>query len=228
MSTNVKVVQPGQPPVASDINQLIQALLGTIDVGELQLAKATNPPSAPVIATIAGSLTGTYKYQLVYITGWVDSYYNLYVNGFVASPETTQVLAAQNAVITIPAWPTSVIAVAIYRTVAGGATGTEKYAGIVFNPSITSYTDSLADGSLGTGMLNGSSSPMALNTEIPINVPTVNTTGTFLVLPNTTFYPPVGRAGTVTCVNSQMFVSNGTTWLPSGSSALTNPLTYAL
>lgn len=214
--------------MASDVNQIINTLLGTADIGNIKLANAIPPPSPPVVAPIVGNLNGTYKYKLAFITGWVDSYYNLYVNGFVASPETTIALTMQDAVITIPAWPASVIAVAVYRTLDGGLSGTEKYVGIVFNPTYTTYTDNLPDSSLGTGMLNESSSPKVFNNVIPADVPTVNTTGTFLVLPNSTFYPPIKNAGTATCINGQLFISNGSTWLPAGSSPLPNPLTYAL
>lgn len=225
MANNLKTIVPGAPPMATDINQLIQMLNGLIDIGVLKFSSPVAAPSAPTISAVAGAanLTGTYKYKLVYLTGWVDSYYNLYVNGFSVSNETSITLSSQNASITIPSFPTSVIGVAIYRTAAGGASDTQKYVDIMVNSALGPYVDSVSDANLGTRMLGASTSPKAYGTAIPASVPTTNTTGTFVQVTNVTTSVPAGPSGTLAIVNGVLCASNGSLWCPVGSASLTSP-----
>lgn len=191
MANNVKYIQPGAQPYASDINQMIQGLTGQADLGSLQLANPISAPAAPTItaASGAGNLTGTYKYQLVYVTGWVDSYYNLYISGFAPSTETTVTLTVQNGSITIPSFNLPIIAVLIYRTPAGGASGSEKYVGMAMQNAGFTFIDNVSDGNLGNPPSNG-----IYNTAIPSAVPSSNTTGTTLQLASL-YLRPVGEGG---------------------------------
>lgn len=191
MANNVKYIQPGMQPFASDVNQMVQGFTGLADLGSLQLASPISTSASPTATAAPGSgnLTGTYKYQLVYVTGWIDSYYNLYISGFAPSTETTITLAAQNGSITIPSFSLPIIAVLIYRTSAGGASGSEKYVGIVMQNTGTTFIDNMSDGSLGNPPTTGIN-----NTVIPSTVPATNTTGTTLQLASL-HLKPVGEGG---------------------------------
>jgi hypothetical protein len=180
LANNLKKIQPGASPMASDINQLLNGLTGQADIGTLQLAPQTAAPSTPNINTVTGVFTGTYKYQLVYVTGWLDSYYNLYVSGFAPSAETTVTLTSQNASIMIPSFNAPIIGVLIYRTVAGGASGTEQFVGSYLLSSGGTFVDSVLDTNLGTNL---PTAPTWLGTAVTASVPTTNTTGSSVALP---------------------------------------------
>lgn len=178
----IKTIVPGALPMASDINQIANAFQNKADLGALVLASQITAPSAPTLAAgSAGSLNGTYKYQLVLITGWIDDYGNLYGAAFAPSSESTITVTNTQVNVTIPSFSAPVIACAVYRTAAGGASGTEKYVGYVTYPSGTTFPDNLADASLGTGIPTSTSSPAYNGNAIPASVPTGNGTGTPIV-----------------------------------------------
>lgn len=170
MSNIIKQVVAGQAPYATDVDQFRQILSGKADVGILSIAGVSALPSAPAVASgSAGVVNGTYKYILVAVTGWMENTGTMWVNGFAPSAESIITVTSKQVTVTIPALVAPVIAYLVYRTVAGGATGTEHYCGYTMGP--TSFTDNVADGSLGSGM------PTWSGTAVPAAVPTTNTTG---------------------------------------------------
>lgn len=232
MANGLKIPTPGTDPITSDVGQFVLLLQALADVGLLQLAGPQTTPTVPTVAAsgTAGNLNGAYIYKVVTVTGWPQSDGSYYVSGFVPSAATSPVTITNNSAnimaIAVGTGPT--IARAIYRTAAGGAAGTEKFVGIIWDNVTTSFVDNLADPNLGTGMPGSGTIPAAYGTAIPANVPTGNTTGTWLNFASLPANTPVAAAGTVANINGQLCMSNGTVWLPTGSSPLTNPLTYAL
>ena len=173
MANSIKPVVPGTAPYASDIDQFGRIFSGTADVGPLTMAPVQTAPSAPtVVVGAAGSLNGTYKYQLVAVTGWKENSGTIWASGFVPSAESTIAPANKVVTVTLPTLVAPVIAYLVYRTAAGGATGTEKFVGAI-SSGVNSFSDTVSDASLGTGM------PTSWKgTAIPATVPTSNTTGT--------------------------------------------------
>jgi hypothetical protein len=157
-------------------NQLLAALRGTADIGALTPTAPQTKPVAPTVAASAsaGVLNGAYQYISVLITGYKNSDLTYNVTGLCPSAEAGAVTITNKqgnlSAIGIGTGA-AVIGRAIYRTAAAGATGTEEYCGIIWDNVTTTYTDNLADASLGTGM------PTVSGTAIPSAVPTVNTTG---------------------------------------------------
>lgn len=183
MSNVLKTLLAGTDPLASDVNQLIQALSAIADIGQLSLCPLQVPPIPPTLTTgSAGNLNGTYYYIIVLITGWQENNGNFRVNGFCPSSEST-VISVTNSQVNLTGIPTGkqgTIGRAIYRTKAGGASGSEQFAGIIWDNTTTSWTDNIADTAIGTGMPTSSSTPGAYGTAIPAAVPTSNTTGSTL------------------------------------------------
>lgn len=184
MLNNLKNPQPGTNPLSTDAAQLYLLLNALADVGLLQLAAPQATPVAPTVADsgLAGNLNGAYYWKVVLITGWQQNDGSYYVNGFVPSADSAQLtLTNHSANLTAIATGTSsVIGRAIYRTAAGGAAGTEKFVAVIWDNTTSTYTDNIADASLGTGMPTSTSNPAAYGTAIPASVPATNTTGTSL------------------------------------------------
>ena len=177
MANNLKAIQPGAAPMATDIDQIRMALSGLADATNILLPAQQTAPTAPTLALVtgSGSVNGAVKYQLVAITGWVDSYYNLYISGFVAGTEASITASNQTVNVTIPAYSAPIIGYAVYRTPAAGASGSEKYVGIWTNPAGGTFNDNIPDGTLGTGMVTSLG-----YASLPAAVPTTNTTGTII------------------------------------------------
>jgi len=154
-------------PKASDLNQYAKAFDGDVDLGAVEFAIPVVAPSTTPTATAsagAGLSTGNYVYGVTYVTGIRKDDGSLVVNGETtvssASLVTTTGPNAQVALTSIPVSGSSlVIGKRIYRTLVGGA---QLKLVTTLAADVTSYTDTLPDGSLGA------------------NVPTTNTTGTYL------------------------------------------------
>lgn len=232
MPNGLKIPVPGEDPLASDVSQFVKVLTALADAGLLQFAAPQSTPAAPTgsASGSAGNLNGAYMWKTVLITGWQQDDGSYYVSGFAPSTDNAQITVTNNSAsltgIATGTGPT--IGRVIYRTVAGGAAGTEKFAGVIWDNQTTTFTDNIVDANLGTGMPSLSSTPAAYGIAIPAIVPTVNSTGTWLNLVSLPANTPVAVAGTVANINGQFCMSNGTQWVPTGSSPLTNPLTYAL
>jgi hypothetical protein len=145
---------------------------GGNDVRTGMIATAVTVPGAPTLATATGSTlgVGAYKYQLTFVVGGETS------GGTEASITTTSGNTNVN-LTAIPLGPTGCTARGVYRTAVGGATGTEKLVAYINDNTSTTYTDSLADGSLGAAIptSNLSGTPTVAAQGSPNN--TVNITG---------------------------------------------------
>lgn len=209
--------QDGVTPVsAGNMNHIEQAILNiwqalrnVIEVGgTLQLPFPQTAPAAPTIADSgnAGNLNGKYDWVVVLITGFQRQDGSYFVTGFAPSADSSQLTVTNHSInLTNIAIGTSVIiGRAIYRTAAGGAAGTEKFVGVIWDNSTTTFIDNIADALLGTGMPTTTSLPAVYGTAIPASVPTGNTTGTFLNNgPNTNYVaksvtPTYNASGTLT------------------------------
>jgi hypothetical protein len=206
---------PGVAPYATDVDQFRQILSGTADVGTITFAGPLALPASPTLAMgAAGVLNGTYKYLLVTVTGWVENNGTIHANGFAPSAEGTIAVSSKQVTVTLPSLAAPVVAYVVYRTAAGGATSSEKFLAAISNGS-TSYTDNLADSSLGIGM------PSWSGTSIPSSVPSVNTTGTPV-----TMNSPLTVNNNVT-INGNLNASNFPKVSVSSVINSTSPLTVA-
>lgn len=111
---------------------------------------------------VAGNLNGAYTYKITWVNAIGETKGG--VTSGVVNPVNNQVKVTY-----LPVGPDGTTARKIYRTVAGGADGTQKLVATVSDNTTTTYVDNVADGSLGA------------------TVPTVNTDGTT----NTPFVPSV-------------------------------------
>jgi hypothetical protein len=180
MTVALKSPVAGAIPLSTDCGQFANLLQALIDAGALSLKGPQSTPTTPVTTDSgnAGNPNGAYYHKVVFITGWKQSDNTYFVSGFAPSlPSTLLTVSSKQINVSLPTGTTGVIARAIYRTLAGGASGTEKYVGIVWDNSTSSYTDNITDGSIGAGM----PTPAGGN-SIPSSVPTTNTTGTTLML----------------------------------------------
>lgn len=179
MSNALQDATAGQPTYAITLNQLIELLSGTADVGPLSLFPGIANPAAPTLAAGAsGNPNGTYHGIIVNVTGLQVGGGGLAIAGFAPSPEATITVTDAAIVWTLVAGPPGTIGRIGFRTVAGGASGTEQFAFWVPDNTTLTWTDNVPDASLGTGMPGPSSSPPVLGTAIPAAVPGVNSTGT--------------------------------------------------
>lgn len=103
--------------------------------------------SAPIAsAGAAGALTGVYRYLVTFVTA---------VGETTAGPEATVTLSAQKGSLTgIPTGSSlsGVLSRNVYRTAAGGGSGTEKLVANIADNTTTSYIDNTVDGSLGVAV----------------------------------------------------------------------------
>lgn len=162
--------QPGEVNYVATINQLVDVLKGLADAGVVTLFAPIAAPGALTAAAAAGTGLGegTYRYRVTFVTGYRKGDGTLDVVGETEGSATAIVVTAGSnravQLTNIPVGPQGTIARRIYRTAVGGADGTQKLAITIDDNTTTSYVDAVADGSLGAA------------------VPTVNTTGTVLIL----------------------------------------------
>lgn len=105
-------------------------------------ANAPTLPTAPTLAAgAAGSPNGTYKAQVTFVNGGGET-----VGGAEATVSVTSQHISWTAIATGPTGTTSR---KLYRTAAGGATGSEKFLAAIADNTTTTYDDNVADGALG-------------------------------------------------------------------------------
>ena len=160
-------------------DRMAHGLFGIADVGQIIFCAAQSvPATATYAAGAAGNLLGGYHYREVFISGYKNPDGTYFVRGFSpaaqrsgydVSPSSQQV-----SITNLPIGGTGCIGRAIYRSAANGAAGSEKFCGIIWDNTVTTYTDNLVDSQLGAGM------PTVQGVAVPSNVPTSNTTGTVL------------------------------------------------
>ena len=164
---------------ATYADRVAHAFFAQADIGQMDLCRPqTAPAAATYAAGDAGNLSGDYRYREVFVTGYVNANGSYFVSGFspAASRSSTDVSpSSQRVSITnLPIGTAGCIGRAIYRSAAGGATGSEQFCGIIWDNATTTYTDNKVDSQLGAGI------PAVQGTAIPAAVPTANTTGTNL------------------------------------------------
>jgi hypothetical protein len=167
MTTSLYRVNAGDVPKATDVDQIVDALNGTVDLGTIALAQpVVAPASAPTaVATTGSNLgVGAYQYAVTYVTGNPKGGGTYNVSGETVASSTVSVTTTTgNQAVSLTSLPTTaattVVAKRIYRTVVGGA---QLKLVVELAPSVLTYVDTLADGSLGA------------------NAPTTNTTGTYI------------------------------------------------
>ena len=139
--------------------------------GNLKFTQET-APGAPTVAinTTAGNLNGTYTYEITFVTA----------QGETQGGTTSASVSPANQQVDLSAIPTGtsgvVTARKIYRTVAGGTQ--HKLVTTINDNTTTTYTDNIADGSLGA------------------NVPTSNTTAAGILVGGTNIIQ-IGQSGCV-------------------------------
>lgn len=179
MANELQPVVGGNSIFPMDLNQFQQLLSGSLDGGLLSLFAPIANPAAPTLAAgSTGNPNGTYYCVCVDVTGWVRGDGSYVVVGFAPSTEASVTVADKAINWTLPNPPAGVFARILYRTVAGGASGAEKFAVWVPNSTQAVVIDNIADADLGTGMPTSSSTPAALGNAIAADVPAYNTTGT--------------------------------------------------
>ena len=153
-------------------------------------------PGAPTVAIVAGgSLNGTYRYAVTFLSS----------GGETTGGSEAIITAANNSVqlSDIPLGPTGTLARNIYRTTLGGTPGSERLLTYVGDNSTTTYTDNSLDTALGavipmnnTAVLGGSGQPAA-----PVAVPVAPLTVVPTALP---LLPAPGGFATRLSAGSQL------------------------
>lgn len=154
-------------------------LFGAADVGNMSLcAPQPIPAAATYTASGNGNLLGGYHYREVFISGYKNLDGTYYVNGFAPSeargsydvlPQSQQV-----SITNLPVGSAGCIGRAIYRSAANGSAGSEKFCGIIWDNTTTTFMDNIVDSQLGTNM------PEVQGMPIPADAPISNTTGSYL------------------------------------------------
>lgn len=109
-----------------------------------------NPFTAPAAPTVAdggagGNLSaGVYKYKVTFQTS------NGETQGGAEATTASLSVSHKVTLTNIPIGPTGTLYRNLYRTIAGGAAGTEVFLTQISDNTTTSYTDNIADASLGT------------------------------------------------------------------------------
>jgi len=184
---------------ASDVNQLVEGLMGNADIGQLKLLSPLTAPTAPTAAvnTNLGNLTGAYKYVVAFVTGYwhgepVTGTLLVQGNtGYGTESNTINPNGQQGAVSAIPTGPTGTVARILGRTKAGGS-AFYRLAQINDNTT-TSWTDNTADAGLtvelnqtnttGSKFVGDGSGLTNLNVAVPVS--SVNSkTGAVVLTPS--------------------------------------------
>ncbi len=105
-------------------------------------------PSSPSLATASGTTlgVGVYKYQVTFVNALGETV------GSTAVAITTTTSNTTVSITGIPTGAGGVVARNIYRTAVGGTTGSEKFVATIADNTTTTYSDSIADASLGVAI----------------------------------------------------------------------------
>jgi hypothetical protein len=115
----------------------------SIATGHLQFQYVGNPTAVTVATGAAGVLTGNYYYAITYVTSLGES--RLGTVSSVVAPSSQQVSLSAIPVST----NADVTSKNIYRTLSGGASSGPFYLVANISAATTTYSDNIADGSLG-------------------------------------------------------------------------------
>jgi hypothetical protein len=137
---------------------------------------APSAPSGVAVAGAAGLGIGNYRYKLTVITA------NGETTGGTESAIVTTTSGNQNVTVTLPAVPTGATGFKVYRTVVGGASGSEKLVnagGCTGTISAATCTDSATD-----AQLSATTPPVSNTATTNVN----NATVTFTTIPGAVSY----------------------------------------
>lgn len=128
---------------ATDVKGIRDGNLGSLQA-TINTSMGLATPVAPTVSLgAAGVLTGVYRYRYTFVSAAGES-----PGGTVSA--TVSPSAQQVSIIAIAAGLANVVTGRnLYRTAAGGAAGTEKLVATIADNTTTTFTDNLADGSLG-------------------------------------------------------------------------------
>lgn len=134
-ATNLFLVEDGQPSIRPGVNWF----------GATPLLPAGGAPTL-TITTGSNLGAGVYKYQVTFVNADGET-----TGGTEASVTTSGGNKAVN-LTNIPLGAGGTLSRNIYRTAVGGVTGSEKFVATVADNTTTTYSDTLADGSLGVAI----------------------------------------------------------------------------
>jgi hypothetical protein len=152
--TNLYRVGNGTNGSPTDLDQVVDALAGTNDVGAIAAFAPINTPVAltATINTTSGNLTGAYQYKVALLTGYwqgqigVGTLYPQGNTGGGTASNSVSPSSQQANLSNIPIGGTGVVARAIYRTKANGST--YYFLTQISDNVTTSWIDNIADASL--------------------------------------------------------------------------------
>ena len=171
--------------VASPGNAMAGVFSGANDLGYVSLCQPQEQPEPPALASgISGELSGNYYYKTVFVTGYKNFDGSFAIRGFSPSTDSGQISPVDQTVnlTNIEVGKQGTIARALYRTIAGGAVGTEKFLTLIPNNTATTWTDNTPDSALGTPPDTLDGHP--ITGDIPVDTSSMqNTTGTTFQVP---------------------------------------------
>jgi uncharacterized phage protein gp47/JayE len=149
-TVKVYIVDTNNNPAAQPILDVVQAYIDPL-TGALTL------PGAPtVVAGAAGTPNGVYKCQVTFLNTMGET------SG--GTEATVTVASQQIAWSAIPLGPTGTTARRLYRTAAGGATGSEKLVTTLNDNTTLVFTDNVADSALGNAIPTANTTAQSLGT----------------------------------------------------------------
>ncbi len=149
-TVKVFVLDTNNGPASSPILDAVQAYIDP-------LTGALAAPGAPVVASgAAGTPNGTYKCQVTFRNFMGET-----IGGTEATVSVTNQKIAWSS---IPLGPAGTTARGLYRTIAAGATGTEQLVTVLADNTTTTYTDNIADTSLGGAVPTFNTTAQSLGT----------------------------------------------------------------
>lgn len=143
-------ISPSQAPTGAIVQKVTSGPPATGQtaksyVGKYATGASSTAPAAPTVAAGAAGLpNGVYKCQVTFVSSQGET-----TGGTEA---TVTVTNQQISWSVIPTGPAGTTARKLYRTAAGGATGTEKLVTTINDNTTTTFTDNVADGSLGAAV----------------------------------------------------------------------------
>ena len=149
-TVKVYITDTNNAPAAQTILDVVQAYIDP-------LAGALVAPTAPtVVAGSAGTPNGVYKVQVTFLNAMGET-----VGGTEATVTVTNQQIAWSA---IPLGAAGTTARRLYRTAAGGATGSEKLVTTLNDNTTTTFTDNVADSALGNAIPTVNTTAQSLGT----------------------------------------------------------------
>lgn len=137
--------------------------------GGVLLAGPAVSPGTPAVGAFAAAegssgllSVGAYKWVVTFVTSLGETLASAEIGATLAASKQASLTAVPIAPTGVGSGVSGVIARKIYRTKAGGATGTEKLVGEIADNTTTTFADNIADGSLGASIPSADTSSNAV------------------------------------------------------------------